>query len=67
MLGDVDVHDAPTPMQQHDQNEQHPAGERRHGEEIHRRSGREMIPEERLPRLRGLLWAPFQQTRHRAF
>jgi hypothetical protein len=31
------MHDAPAMMGQQDQDEQHPAGERRNGEEIHRR------------------------------
>jgi hypothetical protein len=36
MLRDVDMHDAPSLMRQHDDDEQDPAGERRHSEEIHR-------------------------------
>jgi hypothetical protein len=37
MVRDVEMHDAPAMMREHDQDEQHAASERRHGEEIHRR------------------------------
>jgi hypothetical protein len=51
MIRDVDMHDPPTVMGQQDQDEQYPPGERRHGEEIHRRGCRDVIREERPPRL----------------
>jgi hypothetical protein len=37
MLRDVEMHDAPAMMREHDQHEQHAAREGWHGEEIHRR------------------------------
>jgi hypothetical protein len=37
MLRDVEMHDVPPKMRQHDQHEQHAIGECRDGEEIHRR------------------------------
>jgi hypothetical protein len=37
MIRDVEMHDAPAMMCEHDQNEWHAASERRNGEEIHRR------------------------------
>ena len=67
MLRDVEMHDAPTVMRQHDQDEQHSASECRNGEEIHRRGGREVICEKRPPCLEGRTCVRFQQTRHRAF
>ena len=33
MIRDVDMHDAPSMMRQHDEDEQHPTGDRRNGEE----------------------------------
>jgi hypothetical protein len=67
MIRDVDMHDTPAVMRQHDQNEQHASGERRHGEEIHRRGRSEVIRKERPPSLRRRTRVPFQQTRDCAF
>jgi hypothetical protein len=67
MIRDVEMHDAPAVMRQHDQDEQYAAGERRNGEEIHRRGRREVIGQKRPPRLRRRTWVSFEQTRHRAF
>src|SRR5262245_66582722 len=66
MLRDVEVHDAPTKVGQHDHHEEQATRESRNGEEIHRRGRREMIREKRPPRLRPRARAMFQQTRDRA-
>ena len=67
MFCNVEVHDAPAVMRQHQQDEQYPAGDRRNGEEIDRGGCGEMIGEKRPPCLRVPAWVRLQQTRHRAF
>ena len=60
MIRQVDVHDAPTVMRQHDKDEQDPTRQRRNREEVHRRRGGEMIRQERLPRLGWWTWVSFE-------
>ena len=66
MLGDVDVDDAPAVVRNQDKHEEHAAGQRRDGEEIHRHEGGEVVREEGPPRL-GRRTRPLrQQSRHGA-
>jgi hypothetical protein len=67
MRGDVDVHDVATLVGQQNQDEQHSARQRRDGEEIHRDGRREMIRQERPPRLRRPPRKPSEQTRYGAY
>jgi len=67
MIRNVDMDDAPAIVRQEDQHKQHSAGERRHGEEVHRRGRREVTRQKSPPRLRRWPRLPFQQTRHGAF
>jgi hypothetical protein len=60
MICDVHMYDAPAEVREHDQDEQHPAGERWHREEVDRHGSCEVIREERPPRLRRRLWVSFQ-------
>jgi hypothetical protein len=61
----VDVHDAPPIVDEDDEDEQDPAGERRDREEVDRDSRAEMVLEERAPALRGWLPPPRHQPRDR--
>ena len=52
---------------EHDDDEEHASPQRGHGEEVHRRSRRDVIRQEGVPRLRWPTGDACQQTRHRAF
>jgi hypothetical protein len=58
--GDVDVHDAAAVVRHKDEHEEHAAGQRRDGEEIHRDEGGEVVGEEG-PRRLGRWTRPLHQ------
>ncbi len=53
MLGDVEVHDAPAMVREHDENEEHAQSSRWHREEVNGDEIRDVIGKERPPRLGG--------------
>jgi hypothetical protein len=66
VLGDIDVHDPASVVRDQNEHEEHAAGQRRDGEEIHRDEGREVVGEEGAPRLGWWTRELREQSRYRA-
>ena len=67
MFSDVEMHDAAALVSQHDEHEEHPAGDGWDGEEITGNQVLDMVVQERFPRWRGRLTDLWPILLHRRF